>query len=148
MYDNLGRIIASIYRTGQSILNDRMKDFNISSGQISSLYAITMEEGLTQLELAELTFLGKSAITKEINILVDKGYVRRESDPSDLRVWRLYLTDQGRRISKSFQEAFREVISMHVKNLTEEEADQTTQILKKILTGLLEEKNKITKDNK
>lgn len=142
-YVNLSRITAAIFRTGQSILNNRLRELGISSGQMDFLYVITLYEGLSQLELSELTFVGKSATTKVVKILMKHGYVYRETDSSDKRVYRLYLTERGRSVSQKIQETFQEFVLLHKKNLTEEEALQTKNSLENVLAGLLEEKARI-----
>lgn len=140
---NLGRITAAIFRTGQSILNNRLSELGISSGQMDFLYVISFREGISQIELSELMFVGKSATTKVVKILIAHGYVYRETDPSDKRAYRLYLTEKGRSVSQKINETFQEMILLYEKNLTEEEASQAMHSLEKVLAGLLEEKAKI-----
>ena len=143
MQFGIGRITAAIYRTNQVILNERLKELDISGGQIDYLYVIARSEGLSQVELADILFVNKSAVTKVVNAFVKKGYVRRETDSIDHRVSRLYLTDKGHNIKKSVEEAFQDLIFLHNKYLTEEENTQTIQALEKVLSGLLQEKEKI-----
>jgi DNA-binding MarR family transcriptional regulator len=141
---DIGRLTSAIYRAGTSILNDRLKDLDIKSGQIPFLYAITMKEGMSQLELAEKASVSKSAITKVVNLLAAKDYVRRETDPDDQRIWRLYLTDRGRRESKRIQDTFRELQLIHAKFLTDEEALQTVEYLERVLKSLSIEKERFS----
>mgnify|MGYP002508279214 CR=1 FL=1 len=57
---NISRMTAAMYRTGQSILAQRLQPLELNGGQMDCLFVITQREGLSQMELAQMLFAGKS----------------------------------------------------------------------------------------
>ncbi len=135
---NISRMTAAMYRTGQSILAQRLQPLELNGGQMDCLFVITLREGLSQMELAQLLFAGKSA--KWVKVLIEKGYVQRQVDTQDKRMCHLYLTEQGRVVAPLVQQIFREQVQLHLRNLAGDEARQLTLLMEKVLSGLLEEK--------
>lgn len=140
---NIGRMTAAMYRTGQSILANRLQHLDLNGGQMDCLLVITLREGLSQMELAQLLFAGKSVTAKWVKVLIEKGYVRRKADDQDKRVCHLHLTEKGRAAAPAVQQIFREQVQLHLQNLTEAEALQLTQLMEKVLVGLLQEKERL-----
>ena len=140
---NIPRVTAAIYRTGQTILAERLKHLDVSGGEMDALYVVGAWEGLSQLDLARYINVGKSTVTKVITSLEAKGYVCRVRDQHDRRVWRVFLTEQGRDVAPQVQQIFREFIDLHRSGLTDDEAERTARVLDKVLAGLITERNRI-----
>ncbi len=68
----------------------------ITLGQCHVLGEVAGEDGLTPGELAVRLGMDPSAVTRITDALVQNGALRREGDPSDRRLVRLFLTDEGR----------------------------------------------------
>ncbi len=134
---------AAIYRNIQSILNDRLIDLAIGSGQHDFLYVISKFQGITSKALSERLHVGKSTTAKAVKHLVLHGYVRKEKDVKDRRCDRLFLTDKGVEIAPRIQATFKELVDLTTNGLTDDEVEGTINILKKVLENLHNEKVKI-----
>jgi DNA-binding MarR family transcriptional regulator len=141
--DNIGKLNAAIYRNLQSILNFKLRDISIRSGQHDFFYVISLNEGITQKELSEWLYVGKSTTAKVVKSLIAQGYIYKEKDSSDKRFERLYLTEKGRQIAARIQETFLESVRITTKQLSQQEVEQAIELLKKILKNVSDEKNKI-----
>ncbi len=139
--ENIGKLNAAIYRNLQSILNDKLKDIPIRSGQHDFLYVISQHEGITQKELSQRLFVDKSTTAKAVKSLMTHGYIKKTPLPEDKRCEQLYLTEKGRLIKSRIQDTFLEIVDITVRNLSADEAEQAIALLKAILEGLVEEKN-------
>ncbi|MDD3417071.1 MAG: MarR family winged helix-turn-helix transcriptional regulator [Lachnospiraceae bacterium] len=139
MNESIGKLTAAIHRNLQIILNHKLKDISIRSGQHDFFYVISRNEGITQKVLSEWLYISKSTTAKAVKNLIDNGYVRKEKDSEDNRFDRLYLTDKGKEISAQMQATFMEVVEITTKNLSPLEIKQTKELLKKILNNVLEE---------
>ncbi|MBV7271836.1 winged helix-turn-helix transcriptional regulator [Clostridium sp. PL3] len=144
--ENISKLNAAIYRNAQSIMNFKLRDLDIKSGQHDFFYVISKIEGISQKELSEHLYIGKSTTAKAVKSLVENGYVKRVKDQKDKRIYKLYLTDKGKEISFKIEATFLELVSTFSKCLSDKEEEQTLQALKKILNTLHEEKNKINSD--
>ncbi len=139
MNETIGKLTAAINRNLQIILNHKLKDISIRSGQHDFFYVISLYEGITQKELSEWLYISKSTTAKAIKNLMDHGYVRKEKDTEDNRYDCLYLTEKGKQISAQMQETFKEVVDITTRNLSPLEIKQTKELLKRILNNVLEE---------
>lgn len=139
MNESIGKLTAAIHRNLQIILNRKLKDISIRSGQHDFFYVISRNEGITQKELSEWLYISKSTTAKAVKNLMDYGYVRKEKDTGDNRYDRLYLTEKGKQITAQMQETFLEVVDITTRNLSPSEVEQTKELLKRILNNVLEE---------
>jgi DNA-binding MarR family transcriptional regulator len=139
MNETIGKLTAAINRNLQIILNHKLKDISIRSGQHDFFYVISLYEGITQKELSEWLYISKSTTAKAIKNLMDHGFVRKKKDTEDNRYDRLYLTEKGKQISAQMQETFKEVVDITTRNLSPLEIKQTKELLKRILNNVLEE---------
>ena len=143
MHENIGKLTAAIHRNLQMILNNKLKDISIRSGQHDFLYVITLKEGITQKELSEWLYISKSTTAKAVKNLTDNGYIRKEKDAEDKRYDRLYLTEKGRQVSERVHETFAEVVGITTKHLSQSEIELATEILKKILDNVIAENKEV-----
>lgn len=143
-YRNPSKAIATAFRLGQSILRTKLGDLGIEAHQADSLYAISGFEGLSQQELSDLLTVSKPATTRAVKTMVAAGYVRKETDVSDKRVSRLYLTEQGKAIAPTLDKAFCELIRIHEEAFTEEELAQFEYLMKKLVAELEDKKTELS----
>ncbi len=54
--------------------------------------------GLTPTELSQFQQVSKNTISSLLRGLEEQGYIQREIDPKDLRVFRIHLTEAGRQL--------------------------------------------------
>lgn len=80
----------------------------ITLSQCHALGEVAAREGLSPGELAALLGVDPSAATRLTDALVQRGLVRRESDPADRRVVHLFLTPAGRAFWSRVEEAMLE----------------------------------------
>lgn len=143
MCESIGKLNAAIYRNIQGIFNNKLEDTKIHSGQSEFFYLISLNEGITQKEISERLFVNKSTTAKAIKNLVKNEYVFKEKDGEDKRFDRLYLTNEGKKISGKVRETFLEVLDISTRNLSEEETDMAIILLKKILENVSMENRKL-----
>jgi len=68
---------------------------DLKVGQLDVMMNIFRHPGMSQHEVARKLLVGRSNITMLVPQLETQGLVRREGDPKDKRIIRLYLTDTG-----------------------------------------------------
>lgn len=138
--ETIGRYAAAIYRNAQSIINKKLENEGIKSGQHDFLYVIIKNQGISQTAMCEILNVGKPTVTKAVNSLVRSGYVVKEKSIEDQRCYQLYLTNKGEEISPLIKETFDELNQIFKKNLSEEEYNQTLYGLKIVLENIKNEK--------
>ena len=69
---------------------------DLTPTQMHALFALSQHEELTMSQLCRELFVSKQQMTKVMGPMLEKTYVARLSDPHNLRIVRVRLTDEGR----------------------------------------------------
>ncbi|HML04204.1 MAG TPA: MarR family winged helix-turn-helix transcriptional regulator [Methanobacterium sp.] len=139
---SIGLIFSMIHRTHMIFINDKIKDMDITAGQIPFLMVLSREEGITQDELAAHFHIDKGVVARALRKMEDNGYLFREIDPFNRRRHLIYLTGKGKNtvpqiidIDKKWEN------SMH-SQISKDEYNQVFGVLKKMALNCLEKVDK------
>lgn len=108
------------------------KNMGFSGPQVWILLMLAKKEshvGLTQSELTHIMKVDASAITRIVKAMEEKALIRRESDPEDNRLTRVYLTTKGHEAAEGLSERARAVEQRITAQLTLAQLDQLRQAL-------------------
>ena len=99
--DHLHHMLMNLVRTAGAVLNDRAAPgHKVSLSQVFALHELDHETGLSQRELAERLGLEKSSVSRLVADLETDGLLKRERDPANRRLYRLEITEAGRRLHR------------------------------------------------
>jgi len=93
-------IIFLIYRAHTQGVTALRKDllaagFDLTPEQWAIMAHLQKTAGMSQAQLGEKSLKDRHNINRIINILDERGYVKREPDEDDKRAYRLFLTPSG-----------------------------------------------------
>lgn len=129
------RIMKYINRISRIAEDDRARyfeDYNITGYQVSYLLVIKMNPGISQDEMAENLFVNKSTVTRNVSSLIEQGYIYKEEDSKDKRIYRLYPTEKLLEIMPKIRKYLRDWSHDVMQDLTEEEQKQFSKMLMKV----------------
>ena len=97
------------YQIGKSSLSIKLaikqmfisKGFDITPEQWGVLYTLSKEDGQYQNKLANKLLKQKPNITRLIDILEEKKLLIRKINTEDRRVYKVYLTEKGRKLAEA-----------------------------------------------
>ncbi len=98
--------ISAIYRTAVKRLNKRLSEDRISFSQFSILRAIGKYGPMPMSKLSEHMLVAPANITGLVDRMERKGYVERTRDQQDRRLFKIELTEKGRRTYEVISEQF------------------------------------------
>ncbi len=101
-------------------------------GEVFSLRLLARHDGLSQRDLADTLHLSRPRVTSILQGLEKAGAVRRENDPSDQRLTRVFLTDEGRRLEAEHKEAFEAYLSQTVGTLSDADKKELARLLDEV----------------
>jgi DNA-binding MarR family transcriptional regulator len=102
--DSLDFLLGQIIREHFIRLHYLLGKIGLHKGQPPILFMLWEKDGLTQKDIAEESKLKPSTVTVMLRRMEKAGLLRRETDPKDLRVSRVYLTEKGKNIKKDVEE--------------------------------------------
>ena len=117
---------ALFHRMGINDLGQPMMLFILSEGAVS-----------TQKELAEMMGLSPSTVTISLKSLERLGYVRKISDPNDMRRKRIEITELGLETAEKCRHVFRVIDRVMYKDFTPEEKDLISQLYIRMTDNLI-----------
>ncbi len=113
---------------------DRLaKQYNLNKAEFRCLRNMIEHEYLNNKEIAERMKLSASRLTRIIDGLVRKGYVKREIQPNDRRNMQIYLSEKGIDFVKQLNRAY---VNIHTQILSDIDKNQHKPLIE-AMTNLL-----------
>jgi MarR family transcriptional regulator, transcriptional regulator for hemolysin len=97
----------------RNYIDHRAKERGTTRAQWVVLFRLRTQEGLSQVDLAEVLELQPISLVRLLDRLVDQGLLERRHDPKDRRANQLFLTDAGRRLVDDL-DSLRDAIAVDV----------------------------------
>ena len=126
--------ISLIYRFHAKFLNNKVKDVNITYGLYPFLIEIYKHDGISQEDLANLFYLNESTVTRNLNKLEKRGYIKRTPEK---RKKIISLTDEGAAIARKVMDYDEKWDDLIKKDLSEDEYINFKKSLIKICEAIL-----------
>jgi MarR family transcriptional regulator, transcriptional regulator for hemolysin len=82
----------------RNYIDHRAKERGTTRAQWIVLFRLREQEGLSQVDLADVLELQPISLVRLLDRLVEQGLLERRHDPKDRRANRLYLTARGRQL--------------------------------------------------
>lgn len=117
-------------------LRKEMAELGWTAPKMRALAVLSVIEGPTARELAVYTVVEQSTLSRALDSLVAEGLVRREGDPSDSRVTRIFATPEGRAAFEAFWPTMAEAAALMFRGVPEAERIAFTATLQKMLANI------------
>lgn len=104
----------------------------ITPEQWAILKRISERTNINQREVAELTFKDPASVTRALDVLEERGYVKRVDMESDRRAYNLLLSPTGEEMVRKITPVAQAVRAQGLKNISAEELAQFKVTLNKI----------------
>lgn len=138
--DSLGALVgmvrSEIVRAIESDLAAQGADLKFT--QFHVLKRLAMAGPMTATELARAVDLDGGAMTRQLDQLETKGYLRRQPHEQDRRALRIDLTEAGVALWKHLHESNLATLERAQKTLTQDERDKLHDYLGRVLNALRE----------
>lgn len=115
------REIGMMARCIQSISDINFKELHLQKGQYIYLTRICENPGITLIDLSTMLKVDKSSATKAIPKLEEAGYISKQRDDSDKRLWRLYPESTGLKVYEAVIREENRNIIVCFENFSDEE---------------------------
>lgn len=120
----------------RNYIDHRAKENGTTRAQWIVLFRLRQQEGLSQVDLADVLELQPISLVRLLDRLVEHGLLERRHDPKDRRANRLFLTARGKELVDSL-DSLRDSIATQVL------AEVPDEIIETSLTALRDIKERI-----
>jgi len=114
----------------QKNISEQITDMTIDQGLV--LLFLNEYPDLTQKEIAELVFKDNASMTRMINTMVKKKYLKRSMNNEDRRRYKIEITVKGRQVLETLPPIIQKNRKTSLIGITKNELEQLEIILNKI----------------
>ena len=108
------------------------RQFGLSGGKWKVIIVLSIQNGLSQRDLAEKIFVDGTTLVPIIDSMEEKDLVERKTDPNDRRNNKIFLTPKSELLIDPIMENFLRIRKIVFKDISEKDLEFTRNILKKI----------------
>jgi MarR family transcriptional regulator, organic hydroperoxide resistance regulator len=119
--DSLNSLLAQIMRYHHSRAFTVLAKKGLHRGQAPMLVLLWQKDGRTQIEIAEILHIKPATVSDCLQRLEKAGLVIRKPDPKDLRISRVFITENGKKIQEEVEKVLLNLEEDCFQNFTPEE---------------------------
>ena len=134
--ESIGRLLYLTTQTMTFHSERALKPFSLTVEQMILLKNIAENDGLSQNQLCVIVEKSAANVTRILDRLEKKAFLRRERNPADRRSILLFLTDQGKKLVKEVAVLFESFSEQLVIDISSQEQVLFSQLLHKIQNNL------------
>ena len=129
-------LISGIYQKSRRLSEETLKKLGITFPQFGVLLRLSFQDKITQKELSDIMDTDTTTIMVICDSLQKKGFLKRMKDPSDRRVNRLILTEEGKNIVSKAYPLMMKRYEFFVNSISQKELETITPILEKLYAAI------------
>lgn len=135
--------LAEANRYVQNHLDKRYRPLEISGYDHVYITLACRNPGISQKDLKRYLTVDQSNITRNVIRLEKSGFIRRERDEKDKRVWRIYPTEKSQKNYQTIVQIFDDLQDEILKDFTQEEKENLSDYLIRIKNHLSKKEEKL-----
>ncbi len=130
VFHSIEKAIKEYRKFSQKNISNQIEDLTIDQGMV--LLFLDKHSELTQKEIAALVFKDNASMTRMINLMVNKKYLKRSMNTIDRRRFTIELTAKGKEVLETLPPIILSNREKSLEGISKEEMIQLETILKKI----------------
>ena len=130
--DSLGHKLITILEEMRNYTKEPLAELGITHGHFITLLYISENEGVTQAQLSEIHRKDRNIVSRNIDVLEEKGFVIRKRGIVDRRSFTIHLTDLGHSVISTHKNLIKESEQEALSNLSKDEMTMFYSLLTKI----------------
>lgn len=113
-----------------------LRDFGLRVPEWRALAALYSRRGCTTSQLAELSTIDRTTLTRTVDRMQDAGWIERLADGADLRVTRLALTAAGKKMFERIWPEVQRLNELALEGLPKSDIQSLQRILEHMRSNL------------
>lgn len=134
---NLGYRIKLIAQLGTRRFQERLDPFGLTPFHWVVLSCLWQEDGLATSSIGDKLQQVGGTLTGVLDRMSERDLIRRERDPRDRRIWRIWLTEAGRDLSTVLPPIGFELLAEMMRGITPEEQEALSDWVNTAIANLM-----------
>jgi len=131
--NNVGLLIKQVHSLLHRVIDHKAAPLGLTAIQWRPLMLIRHQGIDTPAGLARAMQADAGAITRTLDRLESKGFLRREPYPEDRRVVKIVLTDEGRAVASQILPAIADTLNLHLEGFSDDEIRILFDLLRRMI---------------
>lgn len=136
--DSLGCMLNVTAKLLKRDLDNRLKQYHLTTTQWAVIKALSENGELTQVEIAEKLNSDQATCGAMIDRMFKRELLQREADEKDRRAYKVSLSDYSKSIVSELEQLAQSTNDLALSGISEEERAFTYRILKNIISNMKE----------
>ncbi|MGP3777284.1 MarR family winged helix-turn-helix transcriptional regulator [Halanaerobium saccharolyticum] len=129
----IGKWIAKLYKDHDQYVDNLLADYNLNHSEGNLLvYLYKDGDGISQNQLKENLAVDKATVSRAINSLIKKDYLKKEKSPEDGRVNLIYLSQKAYAVKEEINQIYQQWFKKFLDEIEENEAEKVINTLEKM----------------
>jgi DNA-binding MarR family transcriptional regulator len=129
----IGKWIAKLYKDHDQYVDNLLADYNLNHSEGNLLvYLYKDGDGISQNQLKENLAVDKATVSRAINSLIEKDYLKKEKSPEDGRVNLIYLSQKAYAVKEEINQIYQQWFKKFLDEIEENEAEKVINTLEKM----------------
>jgi len=129
----IGKWIAKLYKDHDQYVDNLLADYNLNHSEGNLLvYLYKDGDGISQNQLKENLAVDKATVSRAINSLIQKNYLKQEKSPEDGRVNLIYLSQKAYAVKEEINQIYQQWFKKFLDEIEENEAEKVINTLEKM----------------
>ncbi|AHG64403.1 MarR family winged helix-turn-helix transcriptional regulator [Advenella mimigardefordensis] len=129
---NIGYLIRLNFHSISQMIEAEMEPLGLTSSQWHPIAIIGLNKANTPASVARTAEVDTGAMTRTLDRLEKKGFLKRRRSTNDRRVVELELTEKGHTVTEKLMPAVSRALNAHLKGFTDEEATLLISFLQRM----------------
>lgn len=109
-----------------------LADTGLAGCQTPYLTTLYRQPGISQEEMARSLNVNKSSVARQLSVLEEKGYVRREPSPTDKRILLVFPTDKALALKERLYHCYADWSNYLTQDFSEEEKQMLSALMMRV----------------
>ncbi|MCH8619570.1 MarR family transcriptional regulator [Undibacterium sp. TS12] len=133
--DSVGYLIARARSMLSRAIEEALRELDITHAQGGVFLMLSIGQCNTAADLARDMFIDSAAMKRTLDKLEAKGFIRRYTDASDKRLFKLALTESGKAMAARLPPIYASVLDIGFTGFAPEEIQFLKYLLRKLLAN-------------
>ncbi|BAL25220.1 MarR family winged helix-turn-helix transcriptional regulator [Azoarcus sp. KH32C] len=134
--DTFGFLLSDTARLLRRAFEQSVQNTPITLAQARALVYLARNEGIRQVDLADLLEIQPMTLARLIDQLAAENLVERRQDPTDRRAYRLYLTEKAGAHLDAIAEVAEGLRNRALDGISDEDREQVMAVLRRVRQNL------------
>lgn len=139
----LGKELNELARDIKKFLHYHLEGYPLGDGQFGILYEVFHNPGISQEKLSKKRNVDKTTTAKAIKKLINNGYIQRDKDKIDKRIYCLQCSEKAIKLMPEIERIIKLENEVLTKDISEDEIKKFKKIMR-IMTKNIDEHLNIT----